>query len=109
MSRHSSEQPVIASTSLTALPRKGEAFALQIEVHQPYMDDDGVWRCAATMRPLRTRLVHAAGGDSYQSLCLATGLIRSLLEQFEAEGGTLLIDGTPWPLNAYPMGAIDIP
>jgi hypothetical protein len=100
-------QPVIASTSLTAVPAGGDQFEVAIELHQPYLDEDGVWRCAATMHPLWKRLAHAAGGDSLQSVCLAIALVRSLLKAFQEDGGTLLMDGKPWPFNAYAMGTFD--
>ena len=99
------EKPVIASTSLTAVEADGERFQLTIELHEPYLDADGVWRCAPSMRPLWDRLRHAAGEDSFQALCLAIALVRTLLENFVEEGGSLWLDDKPWPSQAYPMGA----
>jgi hypothetical protein len=62
-----------------------------------------------TMRPLWEPLAHAAGEDSFQSICLALALVRSHLERFEEEGGTLLMDDKPWPSLAFPMGAYESP
>jgi hypothetical protein len=98
-------QTVIASTTLTAVPARGESFEVTIEVYLPYLED-GVWRCAASVRPLWERLAPAFGEDSFQAMCLAIALVRSLLEHFQEEGGSLLMVGKPWPFEAYPMGVL---
>ena len=95
---------LIASIALTAVPATGDAFAFTIALHTPYCDDQGIWRCAATMEPLQKRLSPAAGADSLQAICLAIALVRSLLEAFQDDGGTFLEDGERWSLKGYPMG-----
>lgn len=94
----------IASLTLTAVPATGDAFEFVIAVGEPYLDRNGVWRCAATSDPLQRRLAPAGGADSFQALCLAVALLRSLLKAFEQEGGSFLFEGERWTTEAYPIG-----
>ena len=96
----------IASITLTAVPATGDSFEFTIALRTPFRDDDGIWRCSATMDPLQRRLSPAGGVDSLQAICLAIALVRSLLEAFQADGGSFLFDGERWTLEGYPMGSL---
>ena len=93
---------MMASLSLDALSSEGEQLTVRVEVGAPYFSDRwDTWACPITIDPIYERLADAVGEDSFQSLCLAIRLAHSLLRDFVDKGGTLLMDGEPFPFEAY--------
>ena len=94
--------PTIASLSLDAVSAQGEQFTITVEIGAPYLSERwDAWACPVSIQPLYERLADQVGGDSFQALCLAIRLARSLLVDFVDKGGALLIGGEPFPLEAY--------
>ncbi|MBI1682508.1 DUF6968 family protein [Caulobacter hibisci] len=93
---------MIASLELEAIAPDGRRFPLTIGVGTPYLDDELMtWRCPVEVRPLHQKLIDQTGSDSLQALCLAMRLSKTLLEDFVARGGKLLMDGEVFRFEPY--------
>lgn len=97
---------VIAETSLICERPSGERLSVVAKVGRPYLGQDGLWVCPVSLSDLYSNLADIKSDDSFQSLCLAIHLIRSLLTSFTRKGGRVLIPGTEnededFPLEAY--------
>jgi hypothetical protein len=84
--------------------RPGEAkFPITIEIGRPFKWSGTCateWACMAKIEPFRTHTVHGLG--SFQALCLAFQWIRSQLNDFEKDGGSLVWeDGQEWDIESY--------
>ena len=95
--------PLIANTQLRLRVSSGTIRPLRIEVEQPQRAPTGEWRCEVRIVGLYDKLAPIAGEDSFQSLALAVGLLRRLLEAQLQKGGHLLQadEDEEFPLEAY--------
>lgn len=92
----------IASLSLDAVDPDGLSFRLTVEIGMPYLHEEyEAWACAVSVRPLYKKLNDQVGEDSFQALCLCIRLVQTLLEDFVSKGGRLLVQGAPFPFEAY--------
>ena len=82
-------QEIIAETKLFAVSGKGEKKSLRLAVGRPYRINDISWACPIQLEGLHEKLRDIVGGDSWQALGLAVGLLRQLLGYFVEEGGKL--------------------
>ena len=86
---------IAASSSWNALAKDGESFTMQLELGTPYQVDGSElseWACPVSLTPMFGQLADMHGTDAIQSMTLAMGLARSLLQQFLHEGGQLLAE-----------------
>lgn len=92
----------LARTLVDAVANDGKAFSLEVSVGVPFLSEQfGFWVCKLTMQPLMSKPVDIARADSLQALCLALAMARGALADFTAKGGRLLIEGEPFPIDAY--------
>ena len=89
----------IIEMSLDSLDPSGERSRLVIELGKPYRAAEREWACPVAIRGLYDRLHDIRGVDSLQALCLAASLIRSLLEDYIQNGGTLMHPGSDYPYD----------
>jgi len=99
----------IASLDLLAVDASGLRTAVALRVGVPEPAATGEWQCMLRVDGLYDGLMPAAGEDSLQALCLALGLVASLLRDFLAGGGRLYFvqegaepsEESAWPIEAY--------
>jgi hypothetical protein len=98
----------VANCQIVGVRSDGAKVSIVFEVGVPYRDDQAgaeLWRCPVSLEPLYTHLVHTAGSDSMQALCMALSLGLDLLGKFVEDGGLLLHDdGTDFSLKPYAFG-----
>jgi Domain of unknown function (DUF6968) len=82
-------QEIIAETKCFAVFGNGERKLLHLVVGRPYRIDDRSWACPVQLEGLHEKIPNIVGGDSWQALGLAIGLIRQLLGYLVEEGGKL--------------------
>jgi hypothetical protein len=63
---------------------------LVVRIGRPYAISDSEWACPVDTDGLHGRHPDIHGTDSLQSLCLASSLVRRLLQEFVAKGGKVL-------------------
>ena len=61
-----------------------------MRIGRPYEGTDGEWACPVATEGLHGRHPDIRGTDSFQSLCLASSLVRRLLEDLVTRGGKVL-------------------
>ena len=96
--------PDAANLIGVAIDADGVRFPFQVTIGIPYLlqTEPDTWRCPVAIDPLHTHLPDIAGGDAFQSLCLASRLAVDLLHTFVQDGGRLTFDGeNDVPLDAY--------
>jgi len=71
-------------------PQRG-GFEIEVRLGVPYQASDVDWACPVGITGLYAHLADQHGIDSWQALMLAQNLARTLLEEFIADGGRLLI------------------
>ena len=79
-------------------------FPVKVTIGVPYLSnrEPDTWRCAVSIDPLFPHLRDIAGGDAFQSLCLASRLAVDLLLSYVEKGGRLTYDGeNDVSLDAY--------
>jgi hypothetical protein len=82
---------VAASRKIWAECPKRGAFEIEVQLGVPYPISDSEWACSVGLAGLHERLRDQHGNDSWQSLMLAQGLARMLLEGFVEDGGKLFV------------------
>jgi hypothetical protein len=80
----------IANSRLLLVGGDHTERALTVRIGRPYEVRDGEWACPVETVGLHGRHPDVRGTDSLQSLCLASALVRFLLEDFVAKGGEVL-------------------
>ena len=80
----------IANSRLLLVDGDQVERALIVRIGRPYQAADGEWACPVETEGLHGRHPDICGTDSLQSLCLASSLVRQLLEDFVAKGGKVL-------------------
>ncbi len=96
----------IAQTNLVGITAEGERQEIEVKIGVPYKinheDNIEEWACPVSLQPLFKQLRDVSGGDSFQALCLAAGLVIDLLTAYKEKGGKLTLKGgDEFPLNAY--------
>lgn len=92
----------IASVDLVAVHPDGSRRPLTLRVAVPAPNADGIWACRAELVGLYDGLAPMGGEDALQALCLALGLVATLLRDFRAGGGRVEYPGGgEFPLEAY--------
>ena len=95
----------IAATTVV-VKRPGETpVNVEFQIGAPKRLSSDEWSCPISLRPLYRNLRDAHGGSAVQSLCLAISLGLELLHGVVDSGGSVsLIDGAPFPFDAYAFG-----
>jgi len=83
----------IANSHLLLVGDDRTERAVTVRIGRPYDTGEGDWACPVETQGLHGRGPDIHGVDSLQSLCLASSLVRGLLEDFVAKGGKLLHPG----------------
>lgn len=91
----------IASSDLLCVRPDGTELHVVARLASPRRRSDGVWISAFAVDELH-EAQEMAGEDSLQALCMATSMIRALLERFIAQGGQVLSpdDRSDFPIEA---------
>ena len=83
----------------------GARLELKAQIGRAQEERDGRWACAIELAPLKGKIEHVRGADSFHATWLACVLVLQLLANLEAEGWRLEnADGSPFPLEAYRTG-----
>ncbi|ESX95983.1 hypothetical protein X755_20420 [Mesorhizobium sp. LNJC405B00] len=95
-----SEQPVVLSLELEAIPADGPSIPFKLEVQSPFLEREMQWRCVIRWAIFRGRsaLLEAIPFKPY---ALAIDFARWTLRTFEESGGRLMCEGDRFPLEAY--------
>ena len=80
----------IANSRLLLVAGDRTERALTVRIGRPYEIDDGEWACPVETDGLHGRHPDIHGSDSLQALCLASSVVRRLLDDFIAKGGKVL-------------------
>ena len=72
-------------------------------IGHPYADGDNTWACPCEIAGFERRYPDIRGAGSWQSLCLAIGLVRSRLEDWQSKGGAILDTETREPMQLAPV------
>jgi hypothetical protein len=94
----------IASFEAIGIDSERGRFPVKVTIGAPYLSrlEPDTWRCAVSIDPLYPHLRDIAGGDAFQSLCLASRLAVDLLQSYIEKGGRLTYDGeNDVSLDAY--------
>ena len=91
----------IASSDLLCVRPDGSELHTVARLASPRRRTDGLWVSAFALDELHDAQ-EMAGEDSLQALCMATSMIRALLERFVAQGGRVLSpeDRSDFPIEA---------
>jgi hypothetical protein len=100
---HSMEMSdTVPSLDLIATQASGESAPMRIWIGKPVQEPTGEWSCAAGLEGLHPDLCAMRGEDALQAICLAMGLVATLLREHVAVGGRLKYPGgEDFPLEAY--------
>lgn len=90
MRRDVSAEDWIASSRFVLVDADRTERALVVRIGRPYEVGDGEWACPVDTDGLQGRHPDVRGTDSFQSLCLASSLVRLVLRDFVAKGGKVL-------------------
>jgi len=92
----------ISQLDLIATQASGESGPIRIWIGIPVQEPTGEWSCAAGLEDLYPDLSAMRGEDALQAICLAIGLVATLLREHVAVGGRLTYPGgEDFPLEAY--------
>jgi hypothetical protein len=91
----------IASSDLLCVRPDGSELHTVARLASPRRRADGLWVSAFAIDEIHDAQ-EMAGEDSLQALCMATSMIRALLERFVAQGGRVLSpeDCSDFPIHA---------
>jgi hypothetical protein len=91
----------IASSDLLCVRPDGSELHTVARLASPRRRADGLWVSAFAIDDIH-EAQEMAGEDSLQALCMATSMIRALLERFVAQGGRVLSpeDRSDFPIHA---------
>ena len=85
----------IATREIRACRPGGSPFTITLRIGAPYPSGEVDWACAVGLDGLHDNLKPQHGVDSWQALCLAQNLARTLLRGFVEDGGQIFgFDGT---------------
>jgi hypothetical protein len=94
---------VVARETLFGKRVGEDRFPITIEIGRPFKwggTSPTEWACALKVEPFHSHATHGEG--SLQALCLALQLVRSELNNFTEQGGSLVWeDGQKWELESY--------
>jgi hypothetical protein len=85
------DESLVAERILFAIDKNNSEVEIRIAVGKPYPIDNS-WACAVKVDPLHKNLHDIYGVDSWQSLQLASKLVKILLEDFVEKGGKLYFE-----------------
>ena len=98
-------QDIIGRLELVGIKPDGITIDIVAQIGKPYSISQDEWACPVSLEPLYGKLHDAHGGDSFQAICLAIGLIMNLLLCFVEDGGKLSLKGeetqASFPFDAY--------
>lgn len=81
----------IAEINLIGIWPDGSRKPIRIQIGKPYLKNEG-YACPATLDGLYESLCDLQSSESFSALCLAMGLIRRLLLDFQQKGGKLFFN-----------------
>lgn len=79
----------IVERTLRCKAGTGDEFVVQIQISKPRIEDNQ-WCNEIAMNGLLDDTYQVNGVDSFQSMCLAFGFVRKILDKFTEAGGVLL-------------------
>ena len=89
---------VIARRELIFRKGDGDELVTEIQIGAPYKMGEWEWACDIEVPGICERTpVH--GVDSFQSLILGLNVLKTILERFEKEHGTILFPDDKEPIN----------
>ena len=86
----------LVESAIDCVGPNGERHRIVVKLGRPYQTSTGEWACPVKIRGLYNNLCDIHGQDSLQALCLATSLVRTLLNSFVEGGGRIMFPNSDY-------------
>jgi hypothetical protein len=93
----------LASRTILAVKPDGQKMNVTLRIGFPYEVSTGEWACPLAMEGLQERVPDIHGIDAWQTVQLVQNLQAQLLGYFVQDGGTLLCDEPPNPIELHEL------